>query len=484
MDQGVWSEAMIPQRMIVVSNRLPVTINCSGDQPRIQASTGGLVTALDPILRQFGGCWIGWTGSAHDHRLARLIGDWSASHEYSVHPVFMSAAEKTRFYDGCCNQIIWPLFHGLPSRCCFESAYWQSYRTSNEKFARAVETIWNCGDLVWVQDYHLMLVSQNLRGRGLDKRIAYFHHIPFPPPDIFETLPWRAELLFGLLHYDLIGFQTPRDVRNFVSSVRRCLPDTRVSHSGKNLLVKTRGLSATVGPYPISIDFDEFCAGPMPAIPKAATKIILGVDRLDYTKGIPQRLSAFRMLLEKHEELRGRVTLFQIVVPSREDIPEYRRLKFDIQTMVSEINGEYGTPSWTPIQYFHRSIPRDELLAFYRTADVALVTPLRDGMNIVAKEFCASRTENRGVLVLSEFAGAAEELGAGALLVNPNDIDAVACALHSALTMNEAEQQSRMQTMRHVVRSHDVYNWAGSFIRDAVHSGPAAVRTAVQVAGD
>jgi trehalose 6-phosphate synthase/phosphatase len=479
--------------MILVSNRLPVTIDWTDDNLSLQPSAGGLVTALVPIIRTHGGCWVGATGTDYEPRLSAVLNNWRATHNYSLHPVFMSAAEKECFYNGFSNQIIWPLFHGLSSRCRYDSAYWRSYRKANDKFAQAFEDIWQSGDSVWIQDYHLMLMGECLRHRGFHSRIAYFHHIPFPAPDVFEALPWRAELLSGLMHYDVIGFQTLRDVRNFSASLRRFLPDTQITHLGKNLQVTSQGLSAKVGRYPVSIDFDEFAAPSNSTIDATAAaiardaagmKVVLGVDRLDYTKGILQRLDAFRTLLKTHSELRGCVTMFQIVIPSREDIPEYKQLKLDIEMSISEINGEYSTPGWIPIHYFHRSIPRDELLGFYRAAHVALVTPLRDGMNLVAKEFCAARTDDRGVLVLSEFAGAAEELGRGALLVNPNDADAVASSLYSALRMSESEQERRMNEMRFTIRTHDVFHWACSFARDTAAIGDEATVMASRMAGD
>jgi len=480
-------------RMIVLSNRLPITVDWSESRPTVQPSTGGLVTALTPILRQAGGCWAGWTGTDYEPPLSELLNTWSNTHSYSLYPIYMSPAEKEGFYNGCANQIIWPLFHGLPSRCRFDSAYWHAYRRGNEKFAHAVEGIWSDGDFVWVQDYHLMLAGQALRRRGFHNRIAYFHHIPFPAPDVFEALPWRTEVLLGLMHYDVIGFQTSRDVRGFVESLRRFLPDTRINELGDSLFVRTRALSASIGRYPISIDFDEFAAAANSVTEATAAaidqttigmKVVLGVDRLDYTKGILQRLTAFRTLLNAHPEWRTRITLLQIVIPSREEIPEYRQLKLDIETMVSEINGEYSTPGWIPIQYFHRCVSRDELLGYYRASNIALITPLRDGMNLVAKEFCAARTDNRGVLVLSEFAGAAEELGQEALLVNPNDIDAVASTLYRALTMTETEQAQRMKVMRSTIRTHDVFRWACSFVQDAAISGVEMTATTARAAGD
>jgi trehalose 6-phosphate synthase len=301
-------------------------------------------------------------------------------------------------------------------------------------------------------------------------RLAYFHHIPFPSPDIFEKLPWRKEILRALLQFHTIGFQTLRDRGNFLACVRRCLNDVKETEMSSRVLVQAEGRSAFVGAYPISIDFHSFAAdAAQPELHLAAqgvrhrhdgAALILGLDRLDYTKGIVERLQAFELLLATHPDLRGRVTLAQITVPSREEIPEYQRLKVSIEQLVSAINAAYGTPAWTPVHYLYGSLSRRELLAYYRAADVALLTPLNDGMNLVAKEFCASRVDERGSLVLSEFTGAAQELARGALLVNPYDSEGVVSAVLRALRMSIAEQQQRMRAMRAQVHDHDVFRWA------------------------
>jgi trehalose 6-phosphate synthase len=325
-----------------------------------------------------------------------------------------------------------------------------------------------------------LILAARLRANGFRERLAYFHHIPFPSADIFETLPWRTELLKALMQFDVIGFQTERYQRNFIDCLRRCLGDAQARRSANGFLVRAAGRSAIVETHPVSIDYKSFAAdAAAPEVVSAARRmrdqlggqIILGVDRLDYTKGIVERLNAFRTLLECHPELRNKVTFIQIVVPSREEIAEYRDLKLRIETMISTINGEYGSPGWVPIHYFYRSVPRSTLLAFYRAAHVALVTPLRDGMNLVAKEFCAARADYTGVLVLSEFAGAAEELSTGALLVNPHDSEGVAATLHLALQMEEAEQRARMLAMRLHIRNHDVFRWSESFISAPVPDG-------------
>ena len=453
------------ERLVVVSNRLPITVQSDGGRQHCQPSDGGLVSALLPIVQARGGCWVGWTGTDESRGLAENIRTWASAQNYLFEPVFLTPEEKAYFYQGCANEIIWPLFHGFQSRCNFASVYWTGYCRVHEKFADAVQQASETGDFIWIHDYHLMMLAQVLRSRGVQNRLAYFHHIPFPAPYVFEALPRRTDLLRALMHYEVIGFQTDRDRQNFIACLRHCLTNVHVKRCGERLLVRVGAQETLVGVNPISIDFDGFATVPVQSIHErfSKTQIILGVDRLDYTKGIPERLCAFETLLERHPELRGRVTMMQVVVPSREDIPEYAQLKLRIETAVSRINGEYGGPGWVPVQYFHRRISRNDLVGLYRAASIAAVTPLRDGMNLVAKEFCASRTDDRGVLVLSEFAGAAAELKPGALLVNPNDAEDVASALYEALQMGEPEECRRMKIMRAQIREHDIFHWARSF---------------------
>ena len=473
---------MSSNRLIVVSNRLPFSVEEQNGNVALHPSDGGLVTALLPVLRESGGCWIGWTGSDSDVNIDGALNQCAVPN-CSFEPVPLSAAERTCYYLGCCNQIIWPLFHDLPSRCDFDPAYWDAYCTVNEKFADALEHTWRSDDFVWVHDYHLMILAGCLRARGLRCRMGYFHHIPFPHPDILELLPWRNELLRSMLQFNTIGFQTVRDRRNFVACIRQFLPNVRVRAVGGKLLVCSENQYAIVGAYPISIDYQEFAgASADPATAVAASKIrrdldgtraILGIDRLDYTKGILERLKSFETLIATNPDLRGRVSMVQIVVPSREDIGEYQQLKLAIERRVSEINGKYAAPGWAPVHYLYRHLSRSELIAFYRAADVALVTPLRDGMNLVSKEFCACRVDERGVLILSEFAGAEAELKCGALIVNSYDTNGVAEALHRALRMDEREQRARMHAMRDSIRSHDVFYWSRSFCAQATPMEPA-----------
>jgi alpha,alpha-trehalose-phosphate synthase [UDP-forming] len=458
-------------RLLIVSNRLPVTVQQAQDGFQVNTSSGGLVTALLPIFKAQGGVWVGWPGTEYDSEIESVLRNHCAP-EYSMEPVFLTAAEIRHFYNGCCNEIFWPLFHDLQSRCDFNPLHWAVYRDVNEKFADAVERTMHRDDFLWVHDYHLMMLAECLRARSIRAKLAYFHHVPFPPPDVFEKLPWRTEILRGLMRFNTVAFQTDRDRRNFISCLRRCLGRVKLRRAHNRFLVCAAGLHSEITTAPISIDFHGFSAQAQePEVclrtrqiqeSLAGKKLIVGVDRLDFTKGIPERLIAFRTLLEQRPDLHERVTLVQLVVPSREQITGYRDCKARVERLVSQINGEFGKPGWSPVSYLHRHVSCGELLAMYAAADVALVTPLKDGMNLVAKEFCAARNDEQGVLVLSEFAGAAAELDCGALLVNPYDAEGVASALRQALSMPEDEQRNRMRKMRRVLQCNNVFQWSKS----------------------
>jgi alpha,alpha-trehalose-phosphate synthase [UDP-forming] len=463
-------------RLVVVSNRLPVTLHNTPGECIVRVSSGGLATALTAALRGRQGIWVGWPGASDDAEAEWLVAAAACEHPYRLEPVFLSCEEANRFYLGFSNEIVWPLFHDLQSRCNFDTSYWEAYQRVNRKFAEKVVRVANHDDFIWVHDYHLTLLGKYLREMGAAGRMAFFQHIPFPPPDIFEKLPWREEVLDALLDFQLVGFQTARDRRNFIHCLQR-LMDCEVHRVDDRFEVASRGRRTQVAEFPISIDFEEFQS--LAATPEVAAKsdqlrrdlngsqMVLGVDRLDYTKGIPERLKAFRHLLASFPDLHRRVTLVQVVVPSREDIPRYRELKLEIERLVSEINGQYTDSGWVPIHYIHRSLERTELVAYYRAADIALITPLKDGMNLIAKEFCAAQVEERGVLVLSEFAGAADELKRGALLVNPNDTETVARTIWQAYHMQGGERRQAMRRLRRYIRRYDVSRWTESFLQAA-----------------
>lgn len=470
---------MSNSRLVVVSNRLPVTVHPSGNSLVLQKSSGGLVTALEPLLRRTGGCWIGWPGMENTTEVSQSI-QAACDGFYDMRPVAMTAEEHNEFYGGCANEILWPLFHDMASVCQFEPRYWETYRHVTEHFADAIELTATPRDFVWVHDHHLMLVADALRERDVRLKLAYFHHVPFPAPECFGRLPWRVEVLNALLQYNQLGFQTHRDRQNFIASLERWLPgEVHIERIDSKWLVEANGHRCSVGDFPISIDFEYFSdlARSPEVIAEAhelkqkipRQSIVLGVDRLDYTKGIPERLKAFGRFLEQNPEMCGRATLVQLVVPSREDVPSYKVLRRTIEQSVSEINGRFGRPGWTPVIYMYRSVTPRELVALYRAADAALVTPLRDGLNLVAKEFCASHNDNSGVLILSEFAGAAEELGQGAILVNPHDVQQMADAIRVGIQMPVNEKSRRMTEMRSVIRNHDIWHWCSKFCSANVH---------------
>ncbi len=467
--------------LTVVSNRLPFVLD-KGENGRhvVRPGSGGLVTALLPVLRDRGGFWVGWHGSTEPiDDIDAVLADAAMASGYQLRAVTLTEEERHKFYHGFSNEIIWPLFHDMQSLCNFDPSYWRAYCEVNRKYAEAVVQNATNGDFIWVHDYHLMNVGLELRRLHIKGKTAFFLHIPFPSLDIFVKLPWRFELLHALLEYDLIGFQTLRDRRNFVQCVRALIEDARVFGKGQVITVRLNDRDVRVGSFPISIDYNGFVkrASSTEVTEKAARlhaqlpnrQLLLGIDRLDYTKGIPHRLEAFRNALTRYPELHERVTLIQVVIPSREDIVQYHDLKSHIERLVGEIDGQFTRPGgWVPIHYIFRSLEPDELLAYYRAAEIALVTPHKDGMNLVAKEYCACSIEEDCVLILSEFAGAAAQLQEGALLVNPYDIEGVADAIRHAFLMNNAERRARMRRLRRAICQQDVFWWVDSFLRAAI----------------
>jgi trehalose 6-phosphate synthase len=356
----------------------------------------------------------------------------------------------------------------------------------NHRFAAGVAKGYGQGDYIWIHDYHLMLVAKYLRDMGVDERMGFFLHTPFPPPDIFMKLPWRRQVLEGLMAYDLVGFQTSRDRNNFLSCVGSFMKVPRSDTRRRVVVLKANNREIRVGSFGIGIDYEDFrkLARAPSVLHRAeemrveipSSKIILGVDRLDYSKGIPERLLAFERALGKFPELIGEVTLVQITVPSRIAVPAYERLREEIEGLVGRINGIYTQQGWVPIHYIYRGFDRQNLVAFYRSADVALVTPLQDGMNLVANEYCATNIDNNGVLVLSEFAGAARRLGRNAVMVNPHDIDGMAGAIFQACKMPRQERHARMSRLRRAVRRRNVFWWLDTYLTaalvDDIHTVP------------
>jgi len=448
------------RRLFVLTNRLPFSRVDSKWVP----SSGGLVSALTPTLQRHPGEWIGWDGAAG--RAPRPF----VSDGLSVRPLPLSQPEITGFYNGFSNRTLWPLYHDAIRTPEFHREWWEPYVEVNQRFAAAAARSARKGDLVWVHDYHLQLVPAMLRRLRPDVRIGFFLHIPFPPPELFSWLPWRSEIVEGLLGADVVGFQTTTSAHNFARVARRFADaegtDTLLSFGGREVAVRT---------FPISIDTGTIAAlADTPAVNAAAAAIrrsigpkrtvFLSVDRIDYTKGIDDRLRAFERLLKTGGASVDDCVLIQIAVPSRESEPDYAEIRTRIEQGVARINGDYSRPGRVAVHYFRRSLPLNELVAYYKAADVMVVTPLKDGMNLVAKEFVAARTDHGGVLILSEFAGAARELRR-ALLVNPRDIDGFTEVLREAMSIKKSDARTRMAMLRSNVKRHDVFDWSADFIK-------------------
>jgi trehalose 6-phosphate synthase/phosphatase len=469
------ADALPFKNLTVVSNRLPIRVSRSRSEVRIEAGSGGLVTAMTPVLQRTGGVWVGWDGDPKGETPVEEIKKYAKEVGYALRPIPLGRDLVSDYYWGFSNETLWPLFHDLLDRARFSRRYWQAYCEANQKFAVAASKGSRADSLIWIHDYHLVMASKYLRQARTRAMLAFFLHIPFPGPDLFLRLPWRDEFIDALLLYDVIGFQTERDRRNFVQCVRTVYPESRIRGSRRMCMVERRGETTVAGAFPISIDYEAFhqLSLSQEVSRRAerirsrarAQKFILGVDRLDYTKGIPYRLKAFELALEKHPELRTRITLIQLVVPSRATVPEYARMKREIDEMVGRINGKYTASGWTPIHYIYRSLPRSELVSLYRACDIALLTPLKDGMNLVAKEYCASCTNGEsGVMILSEFAGAAAQMGKYALLVNPYHAEHVADEIYRACSMEKAERRYRMRRLQAEVRRNDIFRWSRQFL--------------------
>ncbi|WP_136609468.1 alpha,alpha-trehalose-phosphate synthase (UDP-forming) [Sinomonas albida] len=450
---------------LVVANRLPVDRAGDGQNSGWKRSPGGLVTALAPVMEKADGAWVGWVGSPDEEIEPFEYGGMA------LVPVELSTSEVELYYEGFSNATLWPLYHDVIAPPEFHRTWWDAYRRVNERFAVAVLARAAEGATVWVQDYQLQLVPAILRERRPDLRIGFFNHIPFPPPEIFSQLPWRRQVLEGLLGADLVGFQRPNDALNFARSARRY---GSAGGKGTHLLVGPEQRTVRAEPFPISIDTARISElASQPEIRERARQIrhdlgnpktiMLGVDRLDYTKGIRHRLKAFEELLSDGRIQVGEVTLIQVASPSRERVEQYRLLREEIEGTVGRINGAFDTLQHTAVRYLHHNYPVEEMVALYLAADVMLVTALRDGMNLVAKEYVAARGDGTGALVLSEFAGAADQLKQ-ALLINPHDISGLKDAMVTAIGLPSGAAGRRMKAMRRQIIVHNVEEWSTSFL--------------------
>ena len=463
------------RKLLLVSNRLPVTIEKRKGQFHYRQSVGGLATGLSSLQEGHNQQWIGWCGlpsNSLDSKQKQEIRT-TLKESYLSHPVFLSKRDIRLFYAGFCNKTIWPLFHYFPEHAEFDQEQWESYIHVNRLYSQAIISNADPYDIIWIHDYHLMLAPQMVREVLPDALIGFFIHIPFPSYEIFRLLPWRKEILQGLLCADQIGFHTYDYVRHFNSSVRRLLG---YEHTYNYIHLEHRMIQ--VDAFPMGVDYEKFAmARPNPVwMDKIrdncrhddASKIVLSVDRMDYTKGIPQRLEAFDYFLDRFPQYKKRVTLILVAVPSRTSVEHYQKLKSHIDQLVGRINGKHGTIDWMPVWYLYRFLSFQDLAGLYRLADICLVTPLRDGMNLIAKEYIASRSDDLGILILSEMAGATGELPE-ALIVNPNNKEEIANTLAKGLIMSDSERSDRMHAMKERLQRYNVTMWAKDFINRLGH---------------
>ncbi|MCH8534450.1 MAG: bifunctional alpha,alpha-trehalose-phosphate synthase (UDP-forming)/trehalose-phosphatase [Flavobacteriaceae bacterium] len=469
-------------KTIIVSNRLPLQVEIDENQIKTTPSVGGLATGLKSVHREGNGVWIGWSGLVEEDIPKALAEEvQQAIKKQKCVGVKLNQKDVDRYYYGFSNRALWPLFHYFIDYTEFRKKTWKRYIEVNQKFANEVIKNADEGDEVWVHDYQLMLVPTMVKKKRPDLSIGFFLHIPFPSYEIFRTFPVRKEILEGLMGADLIGFHTYDYERHFLSSVRRILNlDVQFNE------IRTSNRLIKVDSFPMGIDYTKFEAAALQHqedsktnkseiqkrldqhLSSPGTKMILSIDRMDYTKGIPNRIRAFEYFLKKYPQYQEKVRLIMLAVPSRSKVPQYQRLKKETDELVGRINGEFSTVSWTPIWYFYRSMPFDNLIDLYTSSDVALITPVRDGMNLVAKEYIATRTNEDGVLVLSEMTGASKELDE-ALQINPFSLEEMAKNIHSALSMKKKEQKRRMKVLRKRVARYTVEKWAEDFMNSLQH---------------
>ncbi len=465
-------------KTIIISNRLPVQLQISNGSITAVPSVGGLATGMKSVHSGGDSLWIGWSGLTDEEIPEELAEDIDkALAEHGSSKVKLTSKEVDGFYYGFSNRTIWPLFHYFLEYSEFELDSWNTYKTVNQKFADAILEKADEEDIIWIHDYQLMLVPQMVREQRPNISIGFFLHIPFPSYEIFRTMPWREEVLQGLLGADLIGFHTYDYERHFLSSVRRLLG---LEVSFNEIYLENRVIKADS--FPMGIDYKKFRDAALEhekRNPKALSelqkrlnkhkaadpeaKFFLSIDRLDYSKGIAKRLNAFEYFLNKYPQYKEKVRLIILAVPSRSNVPQYQLLKREIDELVGRINGEFSTVSWTPIWYFYRSMPFENLIDLYTSSDIAWLTPLRDGMNLVAKEYIATRTDKTGVLILSEMAGSANEMNES-LLINPNNFEQIADSLYEAINMPKEEQQARNEVLQKRLERYNVERWANDFM--------------------
>jgi trehalose 6-phosphate synthase/phosphatase len=447
------------RRLVIASNRLPFTVTSGRGRLELRPTTGGLASALSAVHQLANNLWVGWPGDFSEVDAAGSAELHETFVRHRVVPISLSGREIIDYYDGVCNAVLWPVLHYQIDRLPLTLPPFEPYRAVNERFAETLIAQHRPGDMIWIHDYHLMLVPAMVRRRIPDAAIGFFLHTPFPAADVFRVLPWRRELLEGVLGSTLVGFQTPGHAANFTAALT-ALTGHAIDGSG----AITDGRRIEIGTYPIGIDTERLQNGGQPSRRFARTtgRLFVGVDRLDYTKGLALRLTAFERLLVANPALHGNVQLLQVAVPSREHVSSFATVKREVEALIARVNVRFGTPSWTPVRYVPEAVPPADLAAIYRAADVMLVTSVRDGMNLVAKEFVSTRQDEDGVLVLSELTGAAGELRE-ALTVNPYSVEELVSAMTRALDMDREERRERMSALRLRLGGRTVHTWAERF---------------------
>ncbi len=463
------------RRVIIISNRLPISVSKDNGQTVISPSSGGLATGLASYHHEQEGLWIGWPGLSPTTDKEKIALKDRLLNEYNCYPVYLSNLEIKKYYNGFSNDTVWPLFHYFPARCSYDPTEWEFYKSVNEKYSRVLLEVVRPDDIIWVQDYQLMLLPEMIRKELPEATIGFFLHIPFPSMEVFRYLPWRNEILNGILGADLIGFHTYDYSRHFLSCILRILG--KEQNYGQ-IVVDARVVK--VDTFPMGIDAAKFINtvgseevnSENNKLMKSLknNKVILSVDRLDFTKGIPERLKAFEVFLEQYPDWHGKVTYIMLCVPSRDKIQQYQLLKKEVDELVGKINGRFGTPGWSPILYMYRSVPFSTLVSLYTSADLALVTPLRDGMNLVSKEYLACQGQlKNGMLVLSETAGSAAELGE-AIIINPNNVNSMAESIYQGLTMPEEDKKAALKLMVNRIKRYNVFRWADDFVEQLLNT--------------
>lgn len=466
------------KRVIIISNRLPVTISIEKQKVTVAQSVGGLATGLKSVHEKHGSLWVGWPGIESSTLTPALVSKVDSELDKAgCLPVHLSEDDLENFYNGFSNKTIWPLFHYFAQYVDSSPEYWESYRHVNRLFADAAARVVKEGDFIWIHDYHLLLLPGMLKEMFPDNPIGFFLHIPFPSYELFRTLPWRNELIMGMLGADLLGFHTFDYERHFLSTVRRLLG---YDISFNTINVNNRIVKADV--FPMGIDYTRFHEAALERKMMGKNKrgeilqqieklhkdepefrLVLSIDRLDYTKGIPNRIIAFEQFLERYPQYLGKVSLVMLAVPSRDEVDQYQALKKHVDELVGRVNGRFARINWTPVWYFYRSMSFDELVDLYMSSDIGLLTPVRDGMNLVAKEYIATRVYHKGVLILSEMAGASKEMSE-ALIINPNNLEEVTEAIYEALVMTGEEQKKRLDSLQKRLRRYNVQKWTGDFL--------------------